>query len=277
MNNLISFYRSKSIYLWISLSFISVFTFAQKTSAIKGVKTDNAYANTTVISKSKNASDAQVLAEIEGNYGIGDIVRIVVATPKPAFDPLTLRGNGETVATNITTTTQYNTQSIAAPTIDLTQSVPPIQPKSASQQPTAPPQYVVNKQPNIAAPSVTKAEPITPDLPAKMSKMDNPTREMAIPTTRIDGTPIEKESTLIPETVTHETVKEKVPVEQRERIEGKSSSQSDHTYRSSSSSRISKKSGTSVKKMSSLFKKTSYKKAKHRKVKNKHKDKCYKF
>jgi hypothetical protein len=277
MNNLIIFFRFKRIYVCAFLSFIYVFTFAQKTSTIKGVKTDNSYANTTEISKSKNATDEQVLAEIEGNYGIGDIVRIVESTPKPTIDPLAKRGNDKPVETHISTSTLYQTKDIVAPTISLTQSVPPIHPKSAPQQPTAPPQYIDKKELNIDAPNIFKAEPNTPNLPSKTLNIDNPTRDMLIPTTRIDGTPIGKESALITEKITQETVKEKISFEQKERIESKASSQTNHTYSTSSSSRVSKKSGISVKKMSSLFKKTSYNKAKHRKIKNKQKDKCYKF
>ncbi len=243
MNNLIAFSSSKRIYMCVFLSFICVFAFAQKTTNIKGVKTDNAYANTTEISKSKNATDEQVLAEIEGNYGIGDIVRIVETTPKPTIDPLARRGNGQ----------------------------------PASQQPTAPPQYVVNKQSDFDAPSVSKSEPQTPDLPSKTPNIDNPTREMAIPITKIDGTPTEKEPIIKAEIVSNETVKEKSPVEQRERLERKTSSQTDKAERASSRSRVSKNSGFTFKKLSSWFKRSNYKKAKQRKIKNKHKDKCYKF
>ena len=204
-------------------------------------------------------------------------MRIVISTPKPTIDPLAKRGNDKPVATNISTSTLYKTEDIVAPTINLTQSVPPIQPKTSPQQPTAPPQYNGNKQPNFDAPSISKTEPHTPNLPAKTPNMDNPSREMLIPATRMDGTPIQKESVLIPETVTTETVKEKSPFAPTERIEGRSSSLTNKAERTSRSSSVSKKSGFSINKKSSLFKKTSYKKTKHRKVKNKQKDKCYKF
>ena len=56
---------------------------------MKGTKTDKVFANTTEIYKFKAASDAQVLAELESEYGIGDVVRISDAPPAPTTVPLT--------------------------------------------------------------------------------------------------------------------------------------------------------------------------------------------
>ena len=59
-----------------------------QTTSVKGTKTDKVFANTTEIYKSKSASDAQVLAELESDYGIGDVVRISDAPPASTTVPL---------------------------------------------------------------------------------------------------------------------------------------------------------------------------------------------
>ncbi len=66
---------------WIFLSCYCSFAFAQKTSAVQYSKTDKTFANTTEIYKAKNATDVQILTEIEKDYGLGDIVRITDAPP----------------------------------------------------------------------------------------------------------------------------------------------------------------------------------------------------
>jgi hypothetical protein len=125
------------MYLWASLNLLTTLTFAQTTPPVivKGTKTDNNYANTTEINKTKGSSDAQVLAEIEGDYGIGDVVRIVITTPKPTTDPLARSGNG--MPSNI---------NMSRPSMP---SMPPISGLPAPQQGTTPPQYTPeNDRPN---------------------------------------------------------------------------------------------------------------------------------
>lgn len=94
----------RGICLLAFLNLTSVSVFAQKTPdspAIRGAKTDNSYANRTEVSKAKNATDAQVLAEIEGNYGLGDVVRIVITTPKPTTEPLGRPMSGKPSTINV--------------------------------------------------------------------------------------------------------------------------------------------------------------------------------
>ena len=59
-----------------------------QTTSVRGTKTDKVFANTTEIYKSKAASDAQVLAELESEFGIGDVVRISDAPPASTTVPL---------------------------------------------------------------------------------------------------------------------------------------------------------------------------------------------
>jgi hypothetical protein len=134
--------------LWASLNLVATMTFAQTPvpPAIKGTKTDNSYANTTEVSKAKGASDAQVLSEIEGDYGLGDVVRIVITTPKPVTDPL----GGSTNRTP-------SSIKMTPPTIQI---APPIGNRPAPEQETTPPQYSLdNGQPNGSLPTPVTATP----------------------------------------------------------------------------------------------------------------------
>jgi hypothetical protein len=146
-----------TICLWVSLNAHSTTSFAQA-PAVKGAKTDNNYANTTEINKTKGASDAQVLAEIEGNYGIGDVVRIVITTPKPTTEPLANPNNGRS-----------NSIRIGKPNIPAGQISPPIGNLPAPQQGTTPPQYVPeNDQPTASDPN-----PQRPNANGQMTPIGN--------------------------------------------------------------------------------------------------------
>ena len=60
---------------------------AQK-EVVKETLTNKNYANTTEVHKTASATDAEVLNQLEGNYGIGDEVRISVAPPPKTTDSL---------------------------------------------------------------------------------------------------------------------------------------------------------------------------------------------
>ena len=70
------------------LSSLNTSILSAQTTSVKGTKTDKVFANTTEIYKSKAASDVQVLAELENDYGIGDVVRISNAPPVATTVPL---------------------------------------------------------------------------------------------------------------------------------------------------------------------------------------------
>ena len=150
-NSSTSSLRLGRMYLWASLNLISTVTFAQTTlpPAIRGAKTDNNYANTTEINKTKGASDAQVLAEIEGDYGIGDVVRIVITTPKPVTDPLANSGHNGSSSVKI-----------SRPGIPTGLISPPIGNLPAPQQETTPPAYSnANEQPSTITPTANRTNP----------------------------------------------------------------------------------------------------------------------
>ncbi|MDZ7878173.1 MAG: hypothetical protein U5L45_10910 [Saprospiraceae bacterium] len=149
-----SSFRLGKVYLLASINVVATITFAQTpvSPAIKGTKTDNSYANTTEVSKTKAASDAQVLSEIEGDYGIGDVVRIVITTPKPVINPL--GGSTNRTPSGIKMT---------PPSI---QTTPSIGNRPSLEQTTTPPQYSLdNAQPNGSLSTPVTATPTTNRTP----------------------------------------------------------------------------------------------------------------
>ncbi len=52
-------------------------------SKVVATQTDDKFAQTTVVYKNEGGIDAEVLAQLEGSYGISDVVRIAVGTPQP--------------------------------------------------------------------------------------------------------------------------------------------------------------------------------------------------
>jgi hypothetical protein len=56
---------------------------AQQHKAVESV-VDERYGNTTIVYKDKNTTDEDLLRQLEGNFGMGDVVRITEAPPKPA-------------------------------------------------------------------------------------------------------------------------------------------------------------------------------------------------
>ncbi len=62
---------------------------------ITSTHTDNKYNYTTVVYKDTAVSDKAVLAALENSMGMGDVVRVTVAPPKPAVVPTTDRSKGE--------------------------------------------------------------------------------------------------------------------------------------------------------------------------------------
>jgi type IV secretory pathway VirB10-like protein len=74
--------------IWMLLCGFSFTSSAQQTGVVKETLTNKNYANTTEVHKKATATDAEVLSQLEGNYGIGDEVRISVAPPPKVSDSL---------------------------------------------------------------------------------------------------------------------------------------------------------------------------------------------
>jgi hypothetical protein len=78
---------AQKVSLWMLLSGFCLNASAQK-EVVKETLTNKNYANTTEVHKKESATDADVLSQLEGNYGIGDEVRITIAPPPKTADSL---------------------------------------------------------------------------------------------------------------------------------------------------------------------------------------------
>lgn len=86
---------------------------------IKETVTDEKYANTTIVYKKGNANDAEILGQLNGSYGMSDVVRIAVAPPKPAAIPVA-KIEKPTAAATVHT---VKSNAMVAPKITVTQPV----------------------------------------------------------------------------------------------------------------------------------------------------------
>jgi hypothetical protein len=105
--------------LLIIIPFLSVFNKiqAQEATQVKGKVTDKTYANTTEIHKTAQATDEQILKEVDKDYGIGDEVRIIIAPPKTTAPTLENK-NPSIVTLQNTSPKLINTPEISAKSIE---------------------------------------------------------------------------------------------------------------------------------------------------------------
>ena len=220
---------------------LNISILSAQTTSVKGTKTDKVFANTTEIYKSKAASDAQVLAELESDYGIGDVVRISDAPSTSTTAPL-LR------------TTSIQSEKKPLPSIpktvnvsDATTSVENISAVNKSINPTKAP---LSKQALVITSGLYKSDI---EMPEKK-------------TAAKPNTPKTAESTI------DKKAKAYTPP-----LTLLSSSRSGMTVKTSKSAKSYKKSATSNKKFLFFFKKKNSKSSKKAKYKDNNKFGCYKF
>lgn len=218
-----------------------------QTTSVKGTKTDKVFANTTEIYKSKSASDAQVLAELESEYGIGDVVRISDAPPASTTVPLSR-----------TTSVQSDKKAMPAipKAVSLTNTSTPVE--------NIPP---VNKE---LAPKITST-PIPQNTQKSTSTTTNPLSNQAL----VISSGTYKSDIEMPE---KKVISERnTPKAAESTIEKKSKAYSPPSVKSSKSTKSYMKSATSNKKFLFFFKKTNKKASKRTKYKDNSKVGCYKF
>lgn len=75
--------------LSIPLIAVMLFTTAATQAQIVGKSTDTNFYNTTIIYKKGNLNDTDILQKVENDYGMGDVIRIADAPPKPKAEPIT--------------------------------------------------------------------------------------------------------------------------------------------------------------------------------------------
>jgi|GEM_PF-1604251 len=142
--------------------------------------TDERYGNTTVVYKDTNLNDAALLAQLEKDFSMGDVVRITVAPPKPQpapavapkTTPLAISGAAKPVTTPaIATQPVPSVVASKGATVAVAQKVKPIATKKVAPVGKAPvkaatPVHTVTPEPAIApAPKVNQQLTASTDNP----------------------------------------------------------------------------------------------------------------
>ena len=226
---------------------LNITILSAQTTSVKGTKTDKVFANTTEIYKSKSASDAQVLAELESDYGIGDVVRISDAPPVSTTVPLSQ-----------TTTVQSEKKAMPAipKVVSLSNSIIPVENIPS-----------VNKE---IAPKIAST-PIPKSTNKSISQSKDPLSNQAL----VISSGSYKSDIEMPE---KKVVSEpNTPKAAESTVERKSKAYSPPSVKSPKSNKSYKKSATSNKKFLFFFKKTTSKASKRAKYKDNNKFGCYKF
>ena len=114
---------------------------------IESKHTDEKYGYTTVVYKEKAATDADVLAALENSVGMGDVIRVTVAPPKPAAAPQADKSKGEdTWLKPAKTTTNLTASAIVVPINHISPKAVVAAPKAAPLAPSPTPTAVANKE-----------------------------------------------------------------------------------------------------------------------------------
>jgi hypothetical protein len=255
---------------------------------VTDTKTDVLYANTTQVFKSEKATDSQILAEIDGNFGIGDVVRIAVApppsktlpptqiaTPKQTINSKTPNLVMVSTPTQQGTTTTVSTSSNAAPNV--VKAAEPQRVTTPTQQKRTIVYIELGTKPNVV--KAAESQRVTTSVNTPTNATPN-----VVKTAEPQGvtTPSEQKTTLanietppsVNEANNVDKNTERASTQNNERQMERKSTKSDR----SSSSVKSKSSGKSSRKSSfSLFKNWSFKTTKSAKYKGGSKFGCYRF
>ncbi len=272
-----SFYRKISF--WLLFSYTSSMSAQQTASLVTDFKTDRRFANTTEIYKAEKASDTDVLTEIEANYGLGDVVRITVAPPKPKPEP---------VKVAVTTYNTVNTPKTNLATV--ANSTPRTQPTTRQTKPVQVEYRIIESKTTLPSTSTTTTN-ATP-----VSKTTNVSAPIASKTTTI---PITVSTPSIPvASKTNASADEKKPQDltaenspnasklvsmnnnedlTNTSVENKETRVSNRASKSSNSVKSVKSSKSNSKKSFSLFKNISFTSAKKSKPSGGKKYGCYRF
>ncbi|MBL7828801.1 MAG: hypothetical protein JNJ57_19350 [Saprospiraceae bacterium] len=128
---------------------------------VKSTQTDEKYANTTVVYKDKAANDQDVLNTLGSEYGMGDVIRVTVAPPKPAAAPVIDKSKGQDVWLG-----KPKTQDVRNLTAsNANQPVLNVKPAAPAVSPAVAPKAVQQAVKNSATPSPVAVETATPETP----------------------------------------------------------------------------------------------------------------
>ena len=141
----------------LSLAFIAVTGSlnAQTTKPLE-TRTDEKYGNTTVVYRNdKGTSDAVILSQIEKEYGMGDVVRIAEAPPKPPVAPGLAKT--EVAKPMATKPVAVPVKSVAKQENVALQATKPAAAASVTGESAAMPQLVASDDPSVVLKSITAA------------------------------------------------------------------------------------------------------------------------
>ncbi len=141
----------------LSLAFIAVTGSlnAQTTKPLE-TRTDEKYGNTTIVYRNdKGTSDAVILSQIEKEYGMGDVVRIAEAPPKPPVAPALAQTEVTKPTANKVVATPV--KAVAKQENMASQSTKPAAVVSVTEKNTTVPQLVASDDPSVVLKSITAA------------------------------------------------------------------------------------------------------------------------
>ncbi len=122
MNTIANF---KNRFALLSLLFATTLT-AQ--NQIQYTQTDEKHGNTTVVyTKDSNYNDQAILDQLDDSYGVGDVVRIAVAPPKPNTSQM-VASNDPAVMFASETTTPVATSKVVEKTVSFKSEAPKVTP-----------------------------------------------------------------------------------------------------------------------------------------------------
>lgn len=133
---------------------------------IQSTHTDEKFGYTTVVYKDKAATDKDVLSALDNSIGMGDVVRVTVAPPKPAAVPAVDKTQGEDVwlkpaapANSLTASTTAKVVTPVAAPINHLAAAPKATPVAAKPVAVAAKPAAPNVAPTVAKPVAKKVAP----------------------------------------------------------------------------------------------------------------------
>jgi hypothetical protein len=157
--------------LW-SLGVFLCYTLAaiSQKSAVVGTATDSVFYNTTVVYKADATTDMEALLSLSNSIGMGEVVRITVAPPKPAPQV----ASAKPVTTPTATAAQATAQNMPR-----TEPKPRVASTTTTTAPAKPKPVAVPQQQTIQVPKVNKTVPRSADMQVTNAQKDSLVKKKA--------------------------------------------------------------------------------------------------
>lgn len=96
----------------------------QAQAQIVGQSTDTNYYNTTIIYKKGEMKDTEILRNVENDFGMGDVIRIADAPPKPKVEPINKAPQRVATVSNLNKSNDTQAVKVAAPQVRVQTKAP---------------------------------------------------------------------------------------------------------------------------------------------------------